>query len=62
MNFYPLSSPNPHTFTTFIYRERTREKEERERERAGRESNDPSLKIVDVPEIVVQVLDLKPTG
>ncbi|KAJ0478635.1 hypothetical protein HanHA300_Chr13g0502211 [Helianthus annuus] len=33
MNFYPLSSPNPHTFTTFIYRERTREKEERERER-----------------------------
>ncbi|MFS7930636.1 hypothetical protein Hanom_Chr04g00346561 [Helianthus anomalus] len=24
MNFYPLSSPNPHTFTTFIYRERTR--------------------------------------
>ncbi|MFS8007190.1 hypothetical protein Hanom_Chr14g01258041 [Helianthus anomalus] len=64
MNFYPLSSPNPHTFTTFIYRERTREKEEGEgeRERAGRGSNDSSLKIVDVPEIVVQVLDLKPTG
>ncbi|MFS7911435.1 hypothetical protein Hanom_Chr02g00118061 [Helianthus anomalus] len=28
----------------------------------GRESNDSSLKIVDVPEIVVQVLDLKPIG